>query len=142
MPASYEPIRDHAGYYRHGSSVAFRFRDQRGRRRWASAPTIAAAERLKVELELDVRRGDYRERSSPRFTDYAREWITTYAGRTSRGLSEHTRDDYRKRLEQDAIPFLGRMRLAEIEPRDVKAYVAEIAKRGVAQNTVRLGLAP
>src|SRR5262249_23245919 len=41
-----------------------------------------------------------------------------------------------------AIAFFGRMRLAEIEPRDVKAYAASVAKRGVSPNTVRLALAP
>jgi hypothetical protein len=142
LMASYEPLDGHPGFYRRAGSVAFRFRDRRGRRRWATAPTIAAAERLKVELELDVRRGDYQERRSPLFASYAAEWIETYTGRTSRGISEDTRDDYRKRLEAEAIPFFGRMRLAEIEPRDVKAFVVEIGKRGVSQNTVRLGLAP
>ncbi len=142
MAVPHEPIPGHPGFYRHAQKIVFRYRDNRGKRRWASAPTVAAAQRKKVELELDVRRGDYRERHSPPFDEYAREWIDSYAGRTSRGLSAHTRDDYRKRLEAEAVPFFGRMRLAEIEPRDVKAYTAEIAKRGVAQNTVRLGLAP
>ena len=50
--------------------------------------------------------------------------------------------DYRKRLEQDAIPFLGRLRLSEVEPRDVKALAARVASRGVSPNTVRLALAP
>jgi integrase len=142
LMASYEPLEGHPGFYRRAGSVAFRFRDQRGRRRWATAPTIAAAERLKIELELDVRRGEFRERRSPYFGAYAAEWIETYTGRTSRGISEDTPDDYRRRLNAEAIPFFGRMRLAEIEPRDVKAFVAEIGKRGISQNTVRLGLAP
>jgi integrase len=34
------------------------------------------------------------------------------------------------------------MRLAEIEPRDVKRYAAEVARRGVSAGTVRLALAP
>ena len=93
----------------------FRFRDRRNRRRWASAPTIRAAERLKAELETDVRRGDYRDRSRETFASYAASWIDTYAGRTARGISETTRADYRRRLEQEAIPFFGEMRLAQID---------------------------
>jgi integrase len=40
------------------------------------------------------------------------------------------------------LRFFGQMRLVEIEPRDVKAYATEVAKRGVKPNTVRLQLAP
>ena len=41
-----------------------------------------------------------------------------------------------------AVTFFGRMKLTEIEPRDVKEYAAEVAARGVSANTVRLALAP
>src|SRR5438045_1573843 len=41
-----------------------------------------------------------------------------------------------------AVAFFGRRRLAEIEPRDLRAYAAEIAKSGVARDTIRLALAP
>jgi integrase len=58
------------------------------------------------------------------------------------GIRPQTLADYRARLEADAIPFLGRLRLAEIEPRDVKALAAHVAARGVSPNTVRLALAP
>ena len=63
-------------------------------------------------------------------------------GRTRRGLREATRDDYRRMLDQWAIPFFGRMRLTEIEPRDIKRYASSIAADGKAANTVRLALAP
>ena len=91
MSARYEPIENHPGYYRHGNLVTFRIRDARGRRLWRSAPTVRAAERLKAELETDVRRGDYRDRSRASFADYAGEWIESYAGRTRSGIREHTR---------------------------------------------------
>ena len=57
-------------------------------------------------------------------------------------LSENTRDDYRKRLKLRRDPIFGRVRLGEIEPRDVKDYVAEMATRGISRNTLRLGVAP
>src|SRR5262249_32264337 len=45
------------------------------------------------------------------------------------------------------VKFFGRMRLVEIEPRDLKEYAVEVAGRKVGQrpvsaNTVRLALAP
>jgi integrase len=143
------PIPEHRGFYRRDGQVMFRFRDRRGRRRWAGARTIKEAQRRKVELELDVRRGDFREPSQERFSSYARAWIETYAGRTSRGIQEHTRTDYRRRIEREAIEFFGEMKLEEISPRDVKEYALWLAQRMSARSgrpvkpdTVRLGIAP
>ncbi len=147
--SDFAPIDGHPGFYRRGGQVYFRFRDRRGRRRWQSARTIKEAERRKLGLELDVERGDYRAPSRERFADYARSWIDTYAGRTARGLQESTRSDYRKRLERDAIPFFGELRLSEIEPRDVREYAVWLATRladggtrPIKPHTVRLGVAP
>jgi len=99
--------------------------------------------------------GEYRTLSKITFADYAAGWIDTYQGRTSRGIDESTRADYRKRLEQDAIPFFARSPLAAIEPRHLKEYVRHLAaprtaaelengrrRRTIAPSTVRLGVAP
>jgi integrase len=74
--------------------------------------------------------------------EYAAEWIPSYTGRTAHGLRESTRREYRLSLERRAIPFLGRLRLSEIEPQTVKRFVSEIAASGVSRNTTRLALAP
>jgi integrase len=50
--------------------------------------------------------------------------------------------EYRRQIERRAIPCFGRLRLAEIEPRDVKRYIAAVEAEGVSANTVRLALAP
>src|SRR5439155_2661237 len=99
------------------------------------------ARNLKAALTADVRRGEYRQLSRVSFVDYAREWIETYNGRT-RPIRSATKADYRKRIEQDAIPFFGRMELAAIEPRDLKRFAKTLESRGLAPNTVRLALAP
>jgi integrase len=106
---------------------------------------------MKTTLTADVRRGEYRTLSRVTFAEYAVEWITSYAGRTSRGIRDATRDDYRKRLGLDeegqptgdgAVAFFGRVQLAAIEPRDIKAYAKHVSARGVAPNTVWLAIAP
>jgi integrase len=140
--SGFAPIDGHPGFYRRGGQVFFRFRDNRGRRRWQSAPTIKAAQRVKSELDTDVRRGEYREQSREGFASYARPWIDTYAGRTARGITEATRDDYRRRLEQDAIPFFHEMPLGQIEPRHLREYARSLEAQGKAPNTVRLAVAP
>lgn len=130
------------GVYKRGGRYVVRFRDTRGRQRKRFAKTYKEALRLKSTLNADVHRGEYREASRVTFAQYAAEWLESYAGRTSRGIREQTLADYAKRLEQDAIPFLGRMRLSEIEARDLDALAAHVARRGVKPNTVRLALAP
>src|SRR3954454_10720671 len=69
------------------------------------ADTIEAAREAKAEAEgtrsahattTDAARGT--------FGAYALDWIVSYQGRTSRGLDEGTRADYRRDLERYAIP--------------------------------------
>src|SRR5207253_1758662 len=85
---------------------------------------------------------------------YAPDWYAGYKGRTSRGLREATREAYGRELGLDpatsqlfepprgAVAFFGRIRLAEIEPRHLKQYAAQLAARGLAAHTVRLALVP
>jgi integrase len=139
------------GVYKRGGRYVVVYRDPHGRQRKRFAKTLAEARDVKATLRADVTRGEYRQLSRVTFAEYAAEWIASYAGRTSRGLRENTREDYRRQLGLDAdgnpigdgaVAFFGRMQLSAIEPRDVKRYAASVAARGVAANTVRLALAP
>jgi hypothetical protein len=51
-------------------------------------------------------------------------------------------ESYRRSLERFAIPDFGRFRLAEVEPPDVRAFVAALEGRGLAPATIRAVLAP
>jgi integrase len=130
------------GIYSRGGRYVVVFRDPAGKQKKRFVSTMAEAKRVKAALSTDVSRGEYREPSRMTFAEYAAEWIVSYGGRTRKGVREETRRDYGKRLEQDAIPFLGQLRLSEIEARDLDALAAKIASRGVKPNTVRLSLAP
>jgi hypothetical protein len=133
------------GIYKRGGRYVVVFRDPAGRQRKRFARTFAEARDLKAKLRADIRRGEWREdeRSGDlSFEQYAREWCDTYKGRTQRGVREHTLNDYRARLELDAIPFFGSRPLAGIGPRDVKKFIAHVESRGVSYNTVRLASAP
>src|SRR5215211_4103254 len=138
------------GVYQRGGGYVVVYRDPSGRQRKRAAKTLAGARALKSSLATDVRRGEWREHSRVTFADYAVEWIDTYAGRTTRGFRENTRDEYRRDLGFDsggkpidrAAVFFGRMRLAEIEPRTVKQYLAKLARDGLAPATIRRLLAP
>jgi integrase len=50
--------------------------------------------------------------------------------------------EYRRALEQRAIPYFGRTLLTSIEPRDVRKYVAAVAAEGRSPGTVRNAVAP
>jgi integrase len=129
------------GIYKRGNRYVVTAR-ARGRQVKRFARTLAEARDVKAALRADVARGEYRQLSRVTFADYAAEWIDTYTGRTQRGIREATRDSYRREIERRATPFFGGRRLAEVEPRDVKRYVAEVAASGVSRDTVRLALAP
>jgi hypothetical protein len=133
------------GVYRRGGRYVVVFRDPSRKQRKRFARTFNEARDLKSKLRTDIKRGEFREepdRDRITFEDYARQWIDSYAGRTSKGIRSATIADYRRNLEADAIPFLGKRRLAGIGPRDIKQFAAQVASRKVSHNTVRLALAP
>ena len=110
------------GVYRRGSRYVVTYRDQHGVPRKRSAGTLAEARELKAMLTADIARGEYRSLSRVGFAAYAREWIDSYQGRTSRGLSETTRSRYRHLIERHAIPFFRRHLLCDKQqPRDLDA---------------------
>jgi integrase len=130
------------GVYRRGGRYVVVFRDPEGRQRRRSAGTLAEARRLKSELNADVARGEYRAGSRVRVDEYAREWVRTYEGRTSRGIRAETVREYGRDLELHVLPVLGRRRLAQIEQRDLKALTRELAAKGLSRSSVRVVMAP
>jgi hypothetical protein len=139
------------GVYKRGSCYCVVYRDPSGKQRKRSAMTLAeardlkgvahdrcSAERVLRELQADVQG--------------LRAPVDLFVrSRTARGIRPATLAAYRHELGLDeegnatgkgACAYFGRMQLAAIRPQDIKAYAAEVAKRGVAKNTVRLAIAP
>jgi integrase len=75
------------------------------------------------------------ERTS--FGDYFANWIETYAGRTQRGFSETTRPEYRRTIENFAIPRWKTLKLSEIEPRDVRELLMSMRNEGKSTSMIR-----
>lgn len=126
MAAPAKPIRTSVpGVYRRGEKYVYSYRVA-GRQRWGSADSLDEARRRKRQAEADADRGEARELSRLRFSEYALDWIASYQGRTSNGFRESTRRGYRQMLTDRVIPYFDgerRLRLAAIQPRDVKAFV-------------------
>lgn len=125
------------GVYRRGNRYVVIVRDPSGKQRKHSARTLVEARTMRTTLSADVARGEYRAQTKITFAEYAGSWLTTYGGRTSRGAVRATTAREYRRHVQRAVAYFGRRRLAEIEPRDVKAYAAHVASTGVKRNTVR-----
>jgi len=127
----------HAGIYKKGDRYQVRYRHH-GKQVAKSFRTLSEARRFKRNIDA----GDTQATSSRTFRSYAEEWIDTYTGRTSKGVSEGTRESYRDALERFAIPYFGTAKLDRIEPPAVKAYIAHLASLGHAPASVRREYAP
>jgi integrase len=110
----------------------------RGRQHTATFRTFAEAREAKGKRDA----GERRPASRQPFAEYARHWLETYRGRTSRGLSESTRRTYRRDMERWVIPRFGGFKLADVEPPDVREFVAYLCGEGLRPSSVRAIVAP
>lgn len=72
-----------------------------------------------------------------RFGEYFEQWIETYAGRTQRGFSETTRPEYRRTIQNHAMPRWEKWKLSEIEPRDVRELLMAMRNDGLSTSMIR-----
>jgi integrase len=130
------------GIYKRGSRYCFQY-EVEGRQRWESARTLDEARRAKAARTADIARGEFEERSRVMLHEYAREWVDRYQGRGRRGFRDHTREEYRRQLEQYVFRFFpAGVRLTEVNPSKVAGFVAWLcdpAKQGraLSDGTIR-----
>jgi integrase len=140
MAAKLEPTR-HPGIYRKGGRYVVRFRE-RGpdgllHQRKEFVATLGEA----LEAQGRYKSGE-KSTARDRFEDYAREWLDTYRGRTRRGLSDSTKADYRRSIEDHAVPFFGRTKLGDIDPPAIRRFIAHLERNGGKPSSVRKRVAP
>jgi integrase len=58
------------------------------------------------------------------------------------GFSDQTRSDYRRSIEQYALPFFDGSRLCDVEQPDVRRFISSLQARGLAASSVRKNIAP
>jgi integrase/recombinase XerC len=131
------------------------YRDAAGRQHKVAARTIAEAKAARAEHLADVRRGEHRDTSRVTFREYVCGWIQTFQGRTRSGIRPESRANYAKALgvtvegepilrdgrPVGALAWFGRARLAEIAPRHIREFMADLQARGLSPNSVRLHIA-
>jgi hypothetical protein len=122
----------HPGIYKRGGRYVVVWR-HRGRQHKSFHRTMAQA----LEAQGQRRQVDRRAPAGRETLEqYARNWLEQYSGRTARGLAETTRHAYRRSIESYALPFFCGYRLAEVEPPDVRAFIAELERGGLASASV------
>lgn len=127
-----------AGIYKRDNRYVVIERDNRGKQVKRFAQTLQEARNVKAALRADVARGEFRPNSQTPFVIYAREWVKTYAGRTSRGLKEQTRKDYEAALARDefAEHFRG-LKVSEVEATDLESYAERLKEKKLNPRTIR-----
>ena len=112
----------HAGIYRKGTRYIVRWR-HKGRMRAKSFRTLTEAVKHKGATVA----GDTQPTSHELFPRYAERWLSTYSGRTSKGLSPSTRASYEDTMRRVVCPFFRHTPLDEIDAPMVRDFIAHVA---------------
>lgn len=113
----------------------FRFNHARYRKR---SPDNSRAGALAYEavLRQKLARGESIEREQteiPTFASFSENWLQMYVAANNKASEQRTK---RYILNASLIPFFGRMRIDQIETRDVERYKAQSLKSGLTRKSV------
>jgi integrase len=136
------------GVYKRGNRYVVVYRDASGKQRKESTRTYDDARRLKSKREAEVSNGEFNPLQRITLHKYATEWVESYPGARSAGISERTRDEYRRDMTAYAFLYFPPTRLlASITTHDVQQFVAWLMdeakqERALSSRSVRRILAP
>jgi integrase len=105
----------------------------RGKQETETFRTFAEAREVKGNRDA----GDSRPTSRIILGDYFDEWIETYSGRTSRGISERSRELYRRSAKDHFVARWRTWKLADVEPTDVRQLYGELRRKGASTSALR-----
>jgi integrase len=120
------------GIYRRGNRYVVVWR-HRGRQRKEFFATLAEAREAKGRRQA----GDRRPASRVGFEDYYEGWIESYAGRTARGFSSSSREEYRRTIESHALGRWATWRLADVEPAEVRELFGDLRRSGKSTSAIK-----
>jgi integrase len=102
--------------------------DQAGKRHIKTFPTQKAAKTWLVETQHEVKQGIHTPvRSSATIAEAGEEWITQAE---TDGLEASTVMQYRQHLRHHIVPFIGRVKLAELAPASVASFRNDLIREG------------
>jgi integrase len=127
------PVKNNPGIYQRGNSYVVRWK-HRGQSHKRYFTKFAEAREFKRGLHGTAKQPTTKQTVA----DYFEGWITTYRGRTSRGLEETTREGYRHSFTAHVLPFpLARERLRDVTSRDVSDWFTELERKNVKPPSIR-----
>src|ERR1700726_3212889 len=107
---------------------------QRGEQHKQYFPTFELARARKGGLASG--KAPRRPQTAKTIEEYYNEWLPSYRGRTARGLEETTRDEYEISFRLHVLPFIGRTRMRDLAPPDLREGFEELERRGRSPRTI------
>src|SRR5271168_930391 len=102
------------GIYRRGDRYTFSYKVD-GRQHWESARTLDEARRSKAARTADIARGEFEERSRLTLLPESAPAAALMALHPLLGVLVHTREEYRRQLEQYVFQFFpASVRLTDV----------------------------
>lgn len=93
--------------------------------------TKALAQTALNEVLADVQRGQFVEPPKQTVAEYLRHWVIRVPGSDrSGGIRTNTRTLYDTNIEQYIIPYIGALRLADLNPQTISSMYAELMQGG------------
>ena len=109
---------------------------QGGKSRKQSFTTFELAKEHKSKLGAGTR--SRKPQTKETVADYFEGWIDSYRGRTSKGLDDATREEYARSFKLHILPMtIARIRVRELDSRDVNDWLVEVERRGASPWTIR-----
>lgn len=131
-----KPTVAHMGHVRRTESGRWqaRYRDPNGRERARNFARKIDADRFLIGVESDKLRGQWIDPAAGRISlsEVAERWYTTTAP-----LKPKTRNGYRSLLDSRILPYLGDLQLRQIDPVEVREWVASLQEDGLSASRIR-----
>ena len=119
-------------------AAQFTYTDSEGKRRWQTVEGgLRDAEAARDETRAKLRRGERVADTRTLLSELAEEWLGAQTH-----LRPSTRDGYRRALDKQILPRLGRVRVAQINEDDIIRLIREMEAANYAAWTIRGTLAP
>jgi integrase len=105
-----------------------------GKRRSMTAKTKRAAIEKAQQLVQQRKRGLKTEEAKASLADFLQRFLAFY--KTEGGVALRTWQDYRYHIEENVIPGIGAIALADLKPREVDLWMKSLRERGLGNRTV------
>ena len=105
-----------------------------GKRRYVSAKTKSAAQRLLREAMTDADRGLVFDASNQTVAEYMTRWLEDFA---KANLAPRTYHNYRLQIREHIVPAFGKMKLSKLDTPNIQALYTAKLRDGLKPSSVR-----